>query len=207
MSDLRRVPAVPVVAVLLALGCGTSTELVGRWRDPAYTGKPIGSAMVIGVARVEENRRLFENEVAAQLMNHGVRAVTSYSVLPGGEMTKDQIAAAVKQAGVEAVLLTRVKNVDTTTTYTPGSSYVVPESYYNGYYNYYYQTYQTVNEPGYESESLTVVLENNLYEVATEKLLWSATSETFDPQSVGDAVKSIATALVDDLLKQGLIAR
>ena len=205
MLTRYRLTCASFLAIVLALGCGTGTELVGRWRDPAYTGKPIGSAMVIGLARVEENRRLFENEVAAQLMNHGVQAVTSLSVLPGGKVTKDQIVAAVKDAGVEAVFLTRVKHVDTTMTYVEGSSYVVPQSSYNGYYNYYYQTYQTVNEPGYEEQALTIVLESNLYAVAGEKLLWSATSETFDPQSTDDAVKSIAGALVDDLKKQGLV--
>ncbi len=207
MSNRLRMTAASLLAVLLALGCGTGTELVGTWRDPTYTGKPITSAMVIGIARVEDNRKFFENEVAAQLRGHGVRAVTSYSVLPAGEMTKDQIVAAVKDAGVEAVLLTRVKNVDTTMTFVEGSSYVVPQSSYNGYYNQYYQTYQTVNEPGYEDQALTVVLENNLYAVAGEKLLWSATSETFDPQSTDDAVKSIAGALVEDLKKQGLVTK
>jgi hypothetical protein len=196
-----------LAAIALALGCGTSTKLVGVWRDPTYTGKPIASAMVIGVARGEDNRKFFENEVAARLRGHGVRSVTSYSVLPAGELTRDQIVAAVKDAGVEAVLLTRVKNVDTTSTFVEGSSYVVPEAYYNGYYNYYYQTYRTVNEPGYEEQSLTVLLENNLYAVSGEKLLWSATSETFDPQSITDAVASIASAIVEDLKRQGLVPR
>ncbi len=207
MSTRSCIPLGALASFLLALACATSTQLTSRWRDPEYQGQPISTVMTIAVAKVEGNRRLFEQELARRFAQHGVRATTSVEVLPGTNLTREQIEAEVKKAGVDAVILTRLKAVDTTTTYTPGSTYVVPEMYYNGYANYYYQTYQTVYEPGTETRSVIVVLENNLYDVGTGKLLWTAVSETIDPQSIEDGVKSVSKAVISDLAREGLIPK
>ncbi len=207
MSSRIRIAFPALMAVLIAVACGSNTELVGRWRDPSYTGQPVSSMMVIAAGRSEENRRLFETELAGRLEEHGVRALLGYQVLPTSDFTREEVEAEVKKAGVEAVIVTRLKNIDTTTTYTDPASYTVPQSYYNGYYNYYYQSYQTVVEPAQEQTALTVVLESNLYDVATEKLLWTAVSETFDPKSVSDVVKQVSSAVVEDLKTQGLVRK
>jgi hypothetical protein len=58
-------------------------------------------------------------------------------------------------------------------TYVPGQAYAVPGSYsrWGSYYGHAYS-------PGYVVEDEYVYIETNLYDVATEKLIWSTQSET-----------------------------
>jgi len=49
-------------------------------------------------------------------------------------------------------------------------------------------------------------LETNLYDVKTEKLIWSGQSETFSRDSKDQIIKDVIKAVINDLQKNKLIA-
>jgi len=75
------------------------------------------------------------------------------------------------------------------------------------YYDYYRAGYRYLHGPGHFSSSTTVLLATNLYDVKTEKLIWSGESKTFnrDPKE-GEIIKDVVKALVDNLQKRQLIS-
>jgi hypothetical protein len=74
-----------------------------------------------------------------------------------------------------------------------------------GYYGYYGMGYDVVHEPGYTRTTTIVRLETHLYDVRTEKLLWGAHSDTFDPSSTDDIIQSVSKTISKRLAKDGLL--
>jgi hypothetical protein len=64
-----------------------------------------------------------------------------------------------------------------------------------------------VYSPGYYTTDKTYYLESNLYDVATEKLLWSVQSETINPGKAEEVAQDYTNMLLDALDKNGLLRK
>ena len=187
-------------------GCA-STELVSQWTDTGYTGPTFQNILVVGMTDKPAERRLFEEEFVRKLQERpGVTAIPSARLIPAeNELKREQIEAAISGSDIDAVLVTRLLKVDKQTRYVPGSPNYYPGGYYSGFYDYYYTSYDMVRTPGYITEDTIVSLETNLYQAATSTLVWSASSQTFNPGSVPELTDDLAGVVIKDLTKAGLL--
>lgn len=191
---MRRVVAAAGLALLtlLAGGC-SSTVLRDSWRDPQFAGPPLRSVLVIGVARSQSNRRVFEDGFTQALRNQGVAATASYLLLPEeGAIGNARIKGAVAQSGADAVLITRVLRVQRNVHVTPG--YVVPGYYAAGFYGWYTTAYTTVPPSIEQYEVLTI--ESTLWSMQPERVVWSGTSESTDVKDVTTLTGELAAVLI-----------
>jgi hypothetical protein len=177
-----------------------------EWKDAEYVGR-VQSVMVIGVAERMVMRRAFEDELSRQLLEKGATASSSARVLPPNTKIEEQaIKAEIARLNLDAVLVTRLLDVEKTTEYVPGTTTMVySQPYYRGMYPYYHTVYEEVHTPGYTIENTVVTLETNLYDARRETLIWSAQSETFDPGSAESAIKEVAQVIVESMVARGLI--
>ena len=183
--------------------CST-TKLTSVWKDQTYLEQP-RKIMVIGVAKKPVNKRILEDEFVRQLKARGMDAVASYTVMPD-EKQGDQavIAAKMKEQGADAVLISRLASKKTMHTYVPGSVYY-PPSYYGKWRDYYGHGYQAVYTPGYLAEDEYALMETNLYDAGTDKLIWSASSETEIWGSHQDQIISYIDVMVKTMAEQKLL--
>ncbi len=72
------------------------------------------------------------------------------------------------------------------------------------FFNHYELFYDRAFTTGYLSETVTVRLETNLYDATSGKLVWTGSSESFNPATVLDAIVAISGAIVDSLTEEGL---
>ncbi len=161
-----------VFAFFLLSACATTTT-TNVWRDQTYQG-PVKKILVMGISQKPSIQRFFEDQFVRQLRGRGNGAVAGYTVLPYEKaVDKDFIAAKAREIGADAVLITRPVGRKTESTYVPGQAYAVPGAYHRwgSYYGYAYS-------PGYIVEDEYVYLETNIFDVATDNLIWSAESET-----------------------------
>jgi hypothetical protein len=49
-------------------------------------------------------------------------------------------------------------------------------------------------------------VETNLWSVTTRRVVWAATTDTFNPTTVGRETPGFATLIIDQLVARGLIA-
>jgi len=200
----------PISIVLLAsfgVSCGTKTRVSSQWLSPDYQGGPMHKILVVGVSETSLGRRTYEDRFAGALRDGGADAVSSYQVLPTNDrLTKEQLEGVVRRDGFDGVIVTRLLEVAEETTYVPPSTHVVP-SYGYGYYGYYGRNYDVVHSPGYTRTTEVVRVETRLWNAADSQLAWGITSETFDPTSTDDAIASVTKKLVQQLSKDGLLAK
>lgn len=188
---------------MLITACAT-TKLTSVWKDPSYQKKPL-KIMVIGIAKKPVNKRIFEDEFVRQLQSKGADAIVSYTVMPDAKQEDYGIIGdKMKEYGADAVLITRLVSKKTLKTYVPGSVYYPPTEYHN-WRDYYRYGAQAVYVPGYMVEEEYAVVESNLYDAGTDKLIWSASSETEIRGSKQSLIKSYIGVMVDAMAKQNLL--
>ena len=178
------------------------TKLTHTWVDETYHGKPVSNILVIAVTHKEDNRQSFEDKFVAQLKVSGVEAVSSYSVIPihaDLELKKEEILKVVKKLKNDAVIITHLVGVEEKESYTP------PERDKGGYYGHYGWAYGYTHEPGFYRTHTIVRLATHLYDVKTEKLIWSGESESLDPGSTNQIIDDVIEVLIKDLQKNNLL--
>ena len=186
----------------LIISCA-GTELTQKQVDDAYKGKPVSDILVIAITGNEHNRRSFEKKFVAQLKSVGVDAISSEEAIPMPadlELKKETILNAVNQYENDAVIITHLIGKEEKDVFTRGGSA------HRGFYGFYHSRYSYAHDPGYSSTSTTVRLETNLYDVKTEKLIWSGESKTWSKDSKDQIINDVIKAVINNLQKNKLIA-
>lgn len=205
---MRRILIVLGIAVahVAGISCATKTELSGVWKSDSSSARPMNQMLVIGIAKDDVNRRIFEDGFGAALEEQGVDAVPSYRILPDpGQLSKDSIQQAIRGRGFQAVVITRLVQVDEREKYVPPTTYVSPGYYGRGMYGYYGRGYEVVHQPGYTVSTTIVRLETHLYDASSAELLWAAHSDTFNPTSIADGIGSVTKKLSKRLAADGFV--
>ncbi len=206
-SSILKLHYLFALAVFLPLlsSC-TNTKITSVWMDSEKAGTTFNDILIIGIADEEHNRRLFEEQFTNQLKAAGTQSSVSYTLLPQGiDINRDTVSAAIEGKTVDAVIVTHLVAVEEETVYRPSMDYQPAYGYYNGLYSYYPHVHTYVHQPGYYTTHDIVKLETNLYEVATEQLVWSAQSSSFAPESAKEVIDELVNLVIKDLQQKGLI--
>jgi hypothetical protein len=207
---LRRPWPVLLLAVAAGAlaGCAANTQLVDMWRDPAAPRQPIHRVLVVAVRRDETSRRIWEDGFVAQMNKRGVDATPSYAIFQQGVPDTADIEDAVRDRDFDGVLFTHRLGASTQTTYVPGYTRFEPVWVRNRW-SYNYHTYWAeVHEPGYVETDRVVRYRVDVWNTGSDwRLVWSGTTESFNPNSSRDVNRSIAKLIVPELEAQGVLAR
>jgi hypothetical protein len=211
--NLRLLCTALVTLGLLAGGC-SSTVVTGSWKNPDFTGQ-VKKIYIIGIAKQDTSRRIFEDDFRAQLATYGVTGIASYHELQQGEaINQDVIAAKAAASGADAIMLTRAIGKRTEQVVNPGyvSSYgygprggYYPAPYYRNYGSYYAQSRDIIYQPATVSQYEVVTIEANLYDTATSELIWSAQLETLVEGSLQALIDGFVETVTKDLKAKGII--
>jgi len=188
----------------LIMSCA-GTQLDQKQVKEAYTGKPMSDILVIAITGNEHNRRLFEKRFVAHLKASGVDAIASEDALsmPADlKLKKEAILEAVRQNENDAVIITHLISKKDKESYSRGGGGAANR----GFFGFYLSGASYVRDPGYSSTSSTVRLQTNLYDVKTEKLIWSGKTKTLSRNSKDPIINDVIKSVVTSLQKNKLIA-
>jgi hypothetical protein len=171
------------LCALAALLCScAATSVKKTWKSPDFR-QPVGKIAVLTIEERGLLRQGFENRFVAQLADAGSPAVATFDQLMLAEIKQDKRAAAdrFRAIGGEALLILRL--VEVSSSYREiqpgGESYMGTVSGFDsmGWYDYYSVGFMSMS-PSYGSLKQRVYLETRLYDLKTEKLLWSGLTQT-----------------------------
>lgn len=182
-----------ICAFLFASCATTTTTITDAWKDKTYQGKA-QKIVVIMVAKSQYLREIFEGRFVAELKARGKDAIQSYKIvtleqLPDKELVKSKI----KGTGADTVFISRLVDSKTMEAYVTGGIHAVPSFYY-GWGTYYDITL----DYGYTDNIQVSYIETNLYDIKTEKLIWSAHSKT--ERKEGE--QQLINTFIDKVLKK-----
>ncbi len=195
MLRITRVISLMAFFAFIFISCST-TNLTSVWKDDSYSGKA-DKIFIIGAAQKPGIRRIFEREFVNQLKSRGINAVASDKYIPGDKMLdKDVIVSKIRELDINIVLVTRLLERKDIVRPIPG--------YYSNMHHYYRKSFEYSCPPGYSCEDIAA-LETNLYEVETEKLIWSATTETNVEAGTYEIIKGFISSIIKSLTKDNII--
>ena len=150
-----------------------------------------------------------------------------------GDLIKDKeelrkkVITKVEENGIDALMIISIFDIEKEQRFVRENNYAVGAAGYYGnpyrmggmgyygspymvggthlYYNYYAYSVGTCYTDGYYVDNFTYFLECNLYDVATEKLLWTGRTKTVNMESVEDEAIYFAEVVVKEILKNKVI--
>jgi hypothetical protein len=184
-------------------------KLLMSWKNPDYSGQKPHRVLVIGMSENPAIRADFEDDLSSAIANDNLEAVPGNSILfrpDSPELAPDYLKGQIRDFKIDAVLVSRLVKVEKNTTYIPGHSYT-PYPYYHSFYGYYGAVYPQVYSPGYLREDTTVRVETNFYEATKPdlELMWTGTSDSFNPKSAKKVIDGLVKLIVKELTKQNIL--
>ena len=193
--------------MLLLSACGTTTHFTSTWAD--NQAQPVSTyGMQIATVFFNSNesvRREGEDVMVNELARFGGNAIPSYRIVSEDPSDRERAKAELEKAGIDAVISMRV--VRSERVYNYSSDYWTGSPYYGSLWGYWGHGWGSAYDPGYITSDLVVGVETLLYSLKDEKLLWAGMSETFDPDDVESAVKSIARKAVKKMDEENVLSK
>jgi hypothetical protein len=191
--------------VILMNGCSSSV-LVDEWNDPSFREAPLKKIFVIAIRKSPIKRRIWEDAFVSELSQHGIKATSSYHLFPDSLPDTNQVVEAILDKGFDGILITRVLPIETQTRYV--QSYITKEqqSRYNVFRKRYDTFYRDVVHPGYEESEVINRRSIDVWVIRdNERMIWSATSNSPERNSVKDVQDGIANLVIAELTRYSII--
>jgi len=213
-----------IIGFVLA-ACSASTKLQVSYIQKDLQPHRYNKVAVLALANSDPNRLAIEEAVANQFKAEGVNATSTFFMFPLAnradmiadmEVTPEEIKTYVQQKvmenNIDALLIISLLDTRTTQRYVyenvGPSIYINPigyPAYGYSYYDYYYYSYNVTGNTGYYTTETTYFLESNLYDVETEKLLWTGQTKTENITSIDAEVKRFAKVVVYDMMNKKVV--
>ena len=110
-----------LVSIILLVACGSSSKLVGSWKNKEVTGKSYEKLAVVAVFPNSSNRYLTERAVVKDLTDANIKAIPTYEIFPfagkAGEIMsksenpdalKERIKKKVEDNNIDAIMIISV---------------------------------------------------------------------------------------------------
>lgn len=197
-------------ALLLFSACEPSVKLTASWTDNQAFRSKFSKILVMSIGKDLAKRKLGEDAVCKELRGYGYNAATSLDEM-GPDFAERTDSAGMQRAlldkGFDGVVTIRVLSVTEHDRWVPGGAYYGPVGFYRGFYGYYYRVWGYYSDPGYTIFDVQVLLESNLYETLTGRLLWSGQSKAFSRDPTRAMAARYARNIVGDMMEKKVLSR
>jgi hypothetical protein len=205
MQSKKMILGGTAVLLMLLAACST-TRLTGTWKDESLAGKTFQKFLIVGAAKDQRVRELFEDEFVRQLEAQGVKAIPSYTIIPAAKMLdRTTIASNIAEYGIDAVLITRLSELKQEREMDAGSTYQIPYAYYNQMHEYYKKGQEASQEISPLLTHKVLVLETNIYSADTEKLVWATAADIALQDTINTLTKDFIKAVVAQMVSDKII--
>lgn len=207
MKRISQLVAMALTGLLIPACSGTTMS--GSWSDPGYQGQ-IKNVYIIGLAEKKNSRRIFEDTFNRQLGQAGINSISSYNDLTDKEeMSQEIIKQRMIENGADSVLLTKLISQRTESVTSAGRIYG-SDSYRGrgsagGWGRYSSLSYDVAYQPSTTTQFVILTIESVLYDLKSEKMIWSAELETDAEGNIEKLMQGYVNTVITDLKKKGLI--
>jgi hypothetical protein len=214
-------PAVLLVTVMLLItSCAPEMKITSSWANRQTKTKSSPTIMVAVLGKVKpESREAVEKSMVKKLKKSGFNAVPASSLFkPGVKQDSAELVSILRKNNIDMLLTNAVVNIIKDERFIPGavqqesvqapaSRYATPYYYYNYYDTYSLRTVDAPQTPGVTVTDVKVMIESNLYEVATPSLIWHAQSTVYSDEPSKKFFNAFSKMAVDDIEKNKILKK
>jgi hypothetical protein len=219
-----------ITGLLIISACAPTNYLMYSRKAADLTPKKYTNIGIVAILRSDDARITIEDALAANFRSKGNHVTTTWSIWPfannkekmkqygiEGEKLKEIIQSRVASQKMDALLIITLFDSKKETRYVPPTTTTMGVGvgfnpgmypvYGYPYYSYYDYAFSTVTTPGYYIDASVYFTESNLYDIATEKLVWTGQVRTAMESSLESEAKKFSHVIVNALVDAGVLAR
>jgi hypothetical protein len=194
-----------IISLVVLTGCGTTSELQNHWFDPSTDAHYANYKKVLVAAFVntETGRRAAETELVEALGRRNSVASYKHDVSSDVMKTGENAKIELIDKGFDAALVLRFVEKEKDQRWMPGfmGNGFSPAWGFGPMWGWGWSMW---HDPGMAIVDKTYYYETNLYDLKTDKLIWSGITSTMNPISFNSKIKSIAQAVTEQMRKDGI---
>ena len=203
MKRSLRISVILLFASLQIVACGR-TIIVNSWTDVTYDGPPLKKVLVVGIDYYASDSKLFEASFVNQFREYGLEALGFSTTTRGdGRATATRVKAVALEQGCDMVFSVRKVRVSGGSV-VPKTVYPPPSFDLNIAYE---DLLLPMKSTEFEISTKHLQMENTLYDVKKNKIIWRALSDTIEDESMNAFLKGLSLTVIEDLQKKGLVSR
>jgi hypothetical protein len=196
---------------IIAAGCTSTSKITSTWKAKNVEPKNYNKILVLGLMNVADRtiREKMEEHLAEDLNTLGYNAICACEVFDPkafNNMTEEAAINKLKNQGIDAVLTVVLLDKQKESKYVPGNIYYSPYGYYyNRFWGYRSTLYRRIYEPGYYVSDTKYFWESNLYDMASQQLVYSVQTQSFSPDNANILGHEYAKLIVKDIVKNKVL--
>jgi len=191
--------------IILIESCSSSV-LVVVWNDTSYHESPLNKILIIAIRKDSVQRRIWEDAFVGELSKHGVKATSSYDLFPKVLPVTNQIIQTIQGNNFDGILMTRLLHKETEIHYVESSLTSEVKSKYSPFRKIYSTYYQDVQHPEYVDSQKVNYRTIGVWAIRyRERIIWGATSNTPERNSVEAVRSDIADLVIPQLVRNAII--
>lgn len=167
----------------------------------------LDNIMIIHLGENYDTRKTVEGEITFWLSKYKFSASPSNRYFDHKRVpTKDQIVKVLKENEFDGILTTVFTDIETKERFeNPQAAYnLTPTS--PTIYNFL-DSYQNKYSTGYTIQEKAFVVHSKLFKTSDESILYEATTETYQPQSLDIAVEDFSKSIAKELKKSKVLEK
>ena len=175
---------------------------MGSWVED--NAKPYNHPMIIGISDSQQTRQIYEKHFVAELKKRDISATPSYKLINSKQkMNRKTVLAALEGSDIpiDSVLVTYLVSEDAKVVYR--------DSPITGGYSDAGDTLQmsatAVSTRGRSDTTEIIVLKNDLHDVKTRSIVWSAQTKTVAPSSIDEAIEAVIDTLINKMISDNIL--
>jgi len=190
-----------ILVLSLVITSCSNTEVIQDWVAEGLD-KTYQHPLIIGISDSQQTRQIFEKHFVSELAKNNVTATPSYTLISSKQkMNRETVMKAIEGTEIDSVIVTYLVSSETEVMYHES-----PLSQgYSGDPDSTKVSATLVSTRGRTSSAEIITLKNDLYDVETKTLRWTAQTRTVAPESIDEVVTDVTELLVDRLLNDGIL--
>jgi hypothetical protein len=200
------------IFIFAALGCGPSSYITSSWKAENVQPKKYKKIVVLGLVRESDRnlREKMEQHLVGDLKDLGYNAVCScdeYNPKAFENMSEEQAISKLRNSGVDAVLTIVLLDKTKERYYVPGRVQYSPYYiYHDRFWGYSRTMYGRIYSEGYYAIGTKYFWESNFYDLEANQLLYSAQSQSFDPNSAESLGHEYGQMIVKSMVQKNILS-
>jgi len=209
---MKRLLTTGILFLFLVSACGPSSRITSSWKAANVQPDKFKKVVVLGLVRENDRtlREKMEQHLVGDLRELGYDAVCScdeYNPKAFENMTEEQALTKMRNSGVDAVLTIVLLDKTQERYYVPGRVVYSPYTLYQGrFWRYSRVMYDRIYTEGYYTTDTKYFWETNLYDMASNDLVYSSQSQSFDPLSADNLGHEYGQMIVKDMVTKKVLA-
>lgn len=190
-----------VLALSIFVASCANTKVIENWVSEDLS-KPYRHPMIIGISDSQQTRQIYEKHFVSELEKINITATASYTLINSKQkMNRETVLKAVQGTDIDSVIVTYLVSSETEVKHHES-----PLSQgYSGDIEGSRLSATLVATRGRTSSAEIITLKNDLYDVQTKTLIWTAQTRTVAPESIDEAITDVVDLLVGQMISDNVI--